>query len=74
MKTIIEQTPITLPNDYADTVSALIYAEGDYPKLNYRVAFGDIPARLQDDYSQSDIEKLWADQYPEWNETIFTNN
>jgi hypothetical protein len=70
MKTIIEQTPITLPNDYADVIEAYVYSDNGCPKLT----IGSLPSRIADDYRDDEILKLWANQYPEWNETIFTNN
>jgi len=70
MITIIEQTPITLPNDYADVIQACVYSDKGHRKLT----IGSLPERIVDDYRDDEILKLWANQYPEWNEIIFTNH
>ena len=67
---IIEQTQITLPNDYADVIQACVYSEHGATKLT----ISNLPERIVDDYSDEDILKIWANQYPEWNEIIFTNH
>jgi len=68
--TIVEQTPITLPNDFADIVNATIYRAGNYPNQRYNVTISDLPARLSEEYSNDDLYSLWAEQHPEWNAVI----
>ncbi len=68
--TIIERTPIVLPNDNADTVEAVIYTTGqiDCPYQVYILA--PTLNRIIEEFDDESIIALWADQYPEWAKKI----
>jgi len=70
--TIVERTPIALPNDQCDVVNAIIYRTGNYPNQRYMVSIDALNSRLENEFTQSQIEELWSEQYPQWNDLIFS--
>ena len=68
--TIVDHTPINLHNDQCDIVNATIYRTGNFPNHRLNVTFHDLPARLSEDFSNDDLYRLWAEQYPEWNALV----
>jgi len=71
--TIVERTPIALPNDQCDTVYAVVYRIGGFPEQSYKLSIDALNSRLENEFTQSQIEELWSEQYPQWNDLIFVN-
>jgi len=68
--TIIERTPIILPNDNADFVFANVCATGraDLPYQLYILA--PTIERIIDEFDHEAILALWVNQYPYWAKVI----
>jgi len=67
---IIASTPINLPNDEADVVNAIIYKELN-GSLHLHIDYPTSP-RVSDEFTNDDIDRLWEQQYPNYNKLLFT--
>jgi hypothetical protein len=67
---IIEHTPINLGNDDCDIVNAYIYRTSDLREYRLVINYPVSP-RITDEFSNDEIEALWATQYPKWNDRLF---